>query len=98
VLTEILSHLLKKGLVELAHEYEDILLNSTGFHLMPVDVVVARLAADLRARYNLTTPDALHLATAIEAGCEAFLTNDLDLRRVEEIRVPALDDLEVDGV
>lgn len=33
-------------------------------------------AAELRARHDLKTPDALHLATAIEGGCEEFWTND----------------------
>jgi predicted nucleic acid-binding protein len=37
---------------------------------------VYRRAADLRARHNLKTPDALHLATAQLHGCTAFWTND----------------------
>jgi predicted nucleic acid-binding protein len=36
-------------------------------------------AALLRAESNLKTPDALHLAFAIEGGCEEFWTNDLHL-------------------
>jgi len=39
------------------------------------------LATDLRARYRLKTPDALHLAAAITAGCDEFWTND---RRLED--------------
>ncbi|MDR2165218.1 MAG: type II toxin-antitoxin system VapC family toxin, partial [Zoogloeaceae bacterium] len=34
------------------------------------------LAAELRARHALKTPDALHLAAAIEGGCDEFWTND----------------------
>ena len=34
------------------------------------------LATELRARHRLKTPDALHLAAAIAAGCEEFWTND----------------------
>jgi uncharacterized protein len=33
-------------------------------------------AAMLRARFNLKTPDALHLACAQHHGCEALWTND----------------------
>lgn len=33
-------------------------------------------AAEIRARYGLRTPDALHLAAAQLAGCDAFWTND----------------------
>jgi predicted nucleic acid-binding protein len=42
----------------------------------------------------LRLPDALQIAVALEAGCEAFLTNDLTLKRVVELRVLVLDDLE----
>ena len=50
--------------------------------LVPPYEPVAYLAADLRARYNLRTPDAIQIATAILTGCDAFLTNDDGLRRV----------------
>lgn len=33
-------------------------------------------ATDLRAAFRLKTPDALHLAVAISAGCDEFWTND----------------------
>jgi len=63
---------------------------------VPISAGVAESAADLRARYNLRTPDALHVATAIDAGCDAFLTNDTGIKRVQEIAVLVLDDLELD--
>ncbi|WP_114649465.1 type II toxin-antitoxin system VapC family toxin [Pseudothauera hydrothermalis] len=37
---------------------------------------VFELATELRARHRPKTPDALHLAAAIEAGCDEFWTND----------------------
>lgn len=40
---------------------------------------IYRRAAVLRARHNLKTPDALHLATAQYHGCTAFWTNDNQL-------------------
>lgn len=93
-LTEVLSHPLKLGKTALVKSYEGILLNSSGFQLIPIDAKIARTAADLRARYNLKTPDALQVATAIESGCQAFLTNDLELKRVQEITALVLDELE----
>jgi uncharacterized protein len=33
-------------------------------------------AAELRARYNIKTPDALHLAAAQLHGCDQLWTND----------------------
>lgn len=58
--------------------------------LMDVDVQVARRAADLRAHYNLKTPDALHLATAIEHKARLFITTDRKgfARCVGKVAVP----------
>ena len=49
--------------------------------------------ARLRAETGLKTPDALHAATALRAGCALFITNDTDYRRVDGLSVVVLDDL-----
>lgn len=50
--------------------------------LPPVTRPVLERAAELRARHAfLKTPDAIHLATALTAGCDVFLTNDRRLDR-----------------
>ena len=49
--------------------------------------------ARLRAETGLKTPDALHAATALQAGCALFITNDTDFRRVQGLPVVVLDDL-----
>jgi predicted nucleic acid-binding protein len=95
-LAEVLVQPLRLGDDALAQRYEAVLMDSSSFHLEALTHATARRAADLRARYNLRTPDALHIATAIDAGCDAFLTNDTALKRVSEIAVLVLDDLELD--
>jgi predicted nucleic acid-binding protein len=95
-LTEVLTMPLAKGNTVYEQAYVDMLLNSNGITLIPVSISIARRAAELRARHNLRTPDAIHVATALEAGCQAFLTNDLGLKRVSEIRILMLDELELD--
>ena len=47
-------------------------------------------AAELRAKYRFKTPDAIHLAAAIEHGCDRFLTNDVKLQSCSEIVVDLL--------
>ena len=94
-LTEVLVQPLRVGNIALAERYESVLSDSNSFRLEPVTITIARAAADLRARYNLRTPDALHVATAIIFGCDAFLTNDAAIQRVTEIRVLLLDELEI---
>jgi predicted nucleic acid-binding protein len=95
-LTEVLTQPLRADNEILVREYEDILQNSVGFELLPLNVSIARKAADLRAHYNLKTPDAIQVATCINAGCTAFLTNDLRLKRVTEMQIMVLDELELE--
>ncbi len=47
-------------------------------------------ATDLRVRYNFKTPDAIHLATAIEEKSDLFLTGDKALARCVEVNVEVL--------
>jgi predicted nucleic acid-binding protein len=55
--------------------------------LVPLDVRVFNLATELRALNRLKTPDALHLAAALSAGCDEFWTNDDRLAKVAEGRI-----------
>jgi predicted nucleic acid-binding protein len=91
-LTEVLAHPLEKQAEEIAKAYKTILLESPHLHVFDVDVRIAETAAELRARYRLKTPDAIQIAVAIQAGCEAFLTNDKNHKRVQEVRVLFLGD------
>lgn len=95
-LTEVLTKPLKANDVQLVKTYHEMLENTQNIVLVPVDNAIANRAAELRAQYNLKTPDALQIAVAIESHCDAFLTNDLGLKRVTEIKVLVLDELEND--
>jgi predicted nucleic acid-binding protein len=44
--------------------------------LVPVDATVARLAVVLAAQYRLRAADSVHLATAVVAGADRFITNN----------------------
>lgn len=44
--------------------------------LLPVDLATAKLATALAATYRLNAADAVHLATAVNAGADRFLTNN----------------------
>lgn len=95
LLPEVLMQPTRLGKTQLVAAYRDILFNSQQFQLVAVSVEIAERATALRAAYNLRTPDAIHMATALETGCGAFLTNDNGLKRVREIQVLILDDIEV---
>ena len=55
-----------------------------------VSAAAVERATELRARYGFKTPDALHLATAIEERADRFLTGDEGLHRCTEIEVEVL--------
>jgi predicted nucleic acid-binding protein len=55
------------------------------------DLATAARAAEIRARYNLHTPDAIQAATAIHAGATAFITNDPIFTRIPDFEILVLD-------
>ena len=95
-LLEVLVVPLRNGDAETAQAYRDILLNSDAMTLVPVSPEVAERAAQLRARYTVRTPDALHLATALHAGATHFITNDTRLPALTNLQVITLDSLAAD--
>ena len=68
----------------------DVLFASTDLDLIDIDSAVIERATEVRARYRFKTPDALHLATAIETNADLFLTGDADLRRCTELNIEVL--------
>ena len=91
-LMETLIGPLRSGDVALEKAYEQALLG-TEMRLLPITHTILREAARLRATTKLKTPDALHLATAQQAGCALFVTNDAGFRGVTSLRLVILDDL-----
>ena len=70
------------GRSAVAREYEALLVHFPNLVLADVTRVVARRAAQLRARYNVRPADALQAATALLNGATAFVTNDRKLARL----------------
>lgn len=77
----------------LVQAFYALLPGYSGLRWLPVTLEVADFAAQMRARYRLSTPDAIQLATAINAGATGFIGNDKGLKKVQEIACLALDDV-----
>ncbi len=92
-IAEALVYPLRQGNTTLAQQYRDILFNSQGLTTIEVVPVIAETAAQLRADYNLRTPDAIQMATAISEGASFFLTNDARLPSLPGLSVLVLDQL-----
>ena len=92
-LLEVLVHPLRHGKTEIVQQYRDILFNVEGLFTVPLTSEIAKEAAQLRARYKIRTPDAIHLATAAHKGASFFLTNDSRLPSLPTLKVLVLDQL-----
>lgn len=92
-LAEILVQPYRRGRADLVARYRAILTGSPNLRLLGLDEAVAVEAARIRATADLRLPDAVHLATAVVAGADTFVTNHAQLRRFREVRVVVLRDL-----
>ena len=91
-LLELLVRPKVEGREEVAREYLHLLTTYPNLAILAIDVGVAEIAAELRAKYGVRTPDALQLAAAVQAGATGFITNDRRLEAVKELEIGVLDD------
>ena len=91
-LMETLVGPLKSGDTALATAYEQ-LFQQAQTRLLPLTQPILREAARLRATTRLKTPDALQAATAQQAACVLFVTNDASFRGNTSLPLVILDDL-----
>jgi predicted nucleic acid-binding protein len=83
----------RMGHENIAREYEALLVNFPNLSILDIDRAVARLAAKLRADFNVSPADALQVAASLQAGAKAFLTNDKRLTGLQTIiEILILDD------
>ena len=92
-LIEVLTQPLRQGDAQLEARYRELLLPAEGLTVLAVSNDIAETAASLRAKHGLRTPDGIQLSTGITAHAAAFLTNDLRLSAIHELRVVVLDQL-----
>jgi predicted nucleic acid-binding protein len=71
----------------------DLLLTYPNLRWITPDLEIADLAARLRARHRLETPDALQAATAVHAGATLLVTNDASFERIQAFETLLLDRL-----
>jgi predicted nucleic acid-binding protein len=93
-LLEVLVQPYRCGNKDLAEKYREILLYSDNLLTFPVSNEIADKAAELRAKYKIRTPDAVQVATALHGEASIYLTNDKSLKKIQEIDMITLFDIE----
>jgi len=92
-LMEINVRPLQLGYADVADEYELLISRFPNLHVYEVSIPIARIAAELRAKYRLRPADALQVATALHFDATLFVSNDDKLKAVaDEITVLILKD------
>lgn len=91
--TEIITKPVKDGNRKLMEKYRTYFTGSKNLSLLPFTVQCAEETARIRCTYNLKTPDAMQVASAISSGADCIITNDSSWKRITEIPVYTLDDL-----
>ena len=82
VFAELLVPPYRAGKPQLAEKITHILSHYPNLTVIPLSSEIAAAAAQLRAKHQLRTPDAIHLATARHAGARGFITNDKELKKI----------------
>ena len=88
---------LRRGDKYIAGRYRSILLKTKGLKMVPMSKEIAEEAAILRAAYNIHTADSIQMATAIHESASLFLTNDLRLPSLPNLKVLTLDAIKKDS-
>ena len=88
--TEILPPIVKQN--NAAFEIVKGFINENFFQMMPLTEDICILAGFLRSDFPMKTPDALHVATALEQNCDVFLTNDRRIKAPKEIEIAYFSD------
>ncbi|WP_041444088.1 MULTISPECIES: PIN domain-containing protein [Cyanophyceae] len=80
---------LKFNNIALINAYNNVVCDSAVYPI-PIILSILKFAAQLRAKFKVQTPDAIHLATAIASGCDIFLTNDFALQKIPDLNIEVL--------
>ena len=96
-LAEVLIKPMRDNLHETVAAYQGLLLDSGYFELLPANVKTFIQAAAIGGATGMRTPDAIHLAAALEYGCAFFITNDKKIKSVGNVEVVYLLNYVADG-
>ncbi len=92
-LLEILVKPKKENNLLLTERYKLLFETFPNLQVKELNENIADIASTLRANYNINTPDAIQIATSLEAKADIFITNDTSFKKVTEIKVLLLSEM-----
>jgi predicted nucleic acid-binding protein len=90
-LCELLVPAFRTENAELIAAYRQFIEASGAFELVPTTREIWLRSSLIRAQFNLKTPDAIHIASAMTENCTVFLTNDRPIKSPRSIEIVLLD-------
>jgi predicted nucleic acid-binding protein len=92
-LMELTVHPWRKQEAAVARQYEALLVHFPHLRMVDVSRDIARMAAQLRAEYDLRPADGLQVATVLQQGGTALVTNRRQFTRLaDRLEILLLDD------
>lgn len=73
--------------------YKRAIVNRHNVFVVPILRELLIDAAQIRAETGLKLPDAIHAATAVQAQCNTFITNDTQLKKLSNLHVVLLSEV-----
>jgi uncharacterized protein len=92
-LTEILIKPIRNNFNQVIQAHKELLLDSEIFTLISPNQDTFLLAAELGGKSSMRTPDAIHMACAIESKCKYFITNDKGIKSTGDVTVVQIGEL-----
>ena len=78
---------------KLKFDYIELFTGLKFLDLIPLETMTSMKTSTLKAKYQIPTPDCIHLATALVMECNYFITNDKNLQKVKEIKTVTVEEL-----
>lgn len=92
-LVEVIPNPAKTGNILLVTRFLEFMRYGKNLDLIEISNNIAENAANLRMRYPyLKTMDALQISSAMDVNADVFITNDIKLKQVKDIKMLVLKD------
>lgn len=72
---------------------QDYLFSIPNLSFISVGVGIAQVAAGIRREFRFSLPDSIQLATVLDSKAQAFITNDMRLKRFKACQVLLLSEI-----